>query len=216
MHGKAGKTQSAALCVLLLSVVDVDGGSVVGRAGVLVGVCLAEGLEDLADVDVFLRGRLEEEDAVRSRVLPRALAVDLPGVLREIALVSAERDDRVGHGLLPHVLDPLLRALERVRVRHVVCDDRELGPAVVHRGDRGEALLPGCVPDLELELLPADADDLRQKRRPQRRRLALRERIPREAQRDARLPHLRRAQQDELPRWLLHTGSGNLFSRIFK
>ncbi len=60
--------------------------------------------------------------------------------------------------MLPGVLHPCGDVVECVPAGDVVDEERPGRPAVVGAGDGAERLLPGRVPDLELDLLPLDVD----------------------------------------------------------
>jgi hypothetical protein len=57
------------------------------------------------------------------------------------------------------LLDPRLRALERLRVGHVVRDHGRGRAAIVHGRETVIPLLPCCVPDLELDRVLLVDDD---------------------------------------------------------
>ena len=55
--------------------------------------------------------------------------------------------------MLFNVPDPVLDVVEALLVGDVVNEHDAHGAAIVGRRDRAEPLLPGCVPDLKLDLL---------------------------------------------------------------
>merc|ERR1740138_246150 len=58
--------------------------------------------------------------------------------------------------VLVDLLNPTIDVVEGLPIASIVNHDDAVRPAVVGGGDRAEALLPGCVPDLELDRLTVD------------------------------------------------------------
>ena len=109
--------------------------------------------EGLVHVLRCLRRRLVEEDPVLLRELLPLLRRDDPRVL-QVRLVPDEHDRDVLRRVLLAVLQPRRQVLERLPPRDVVHEQRAHRTAVVAPRDAPELLLAGCVPDLQLHLLP--------------------------------------------------------------
>jgi hypothetical protein len=95
-----------------------DVGVAVGRG---VRQLARNGGENLLDVQVGLGARVHVNEAVLLGVLARLVRLD--GAALDVRLVARERDDDVRVAAALQLLDPVLRALVALAVRHVKDDD---------------------------------------------------------------------------------------------
>lgn len=114
--------------------------------------------ERLRDVLRRLCRGLEEEKLVLLREAPALLGCHTP-LPREVALVPDEHaHGRPALGVGVELGEPPLHGLEGLPVRDGVHDERTSGTAVVVGDDSAELLLPGSVPNLDLDVLLVDRE----------------------------------------------------------
>lgn len=111
-----------------------------------------ESLEHLLDVDVVLGAGLEELKAELLRQ-PLAFLCSYKPVILKVTFVSNQNHLSVVPGVRLDLCCPVLHRTERVLVGDVIHEQEAHGSSVVGRSDRTVALLPCCVPNLQLDPL---------------------------------------------------------------
>merc|ERR1719247_890841 len=122
----------------------------------------------------------------------------LDSLLRGVALVAHEDFARALVRVLVHLLDPGVDVVEGLAVPGVVDHDDPVRAAVVRGRDRAEPLLPGGVPDLELDGLPLNGQRAEAEVHADGGDVAVREAVVREPQEEAGLAHPGVPEQHEL------------------
>mmetsp|Transcript_24079 Transcript_24079/g.75448 ORF Transcript_24079/g.75448 Transcript_24079/m.75448 type:complete len:263 (+) Transcript_24079:560-1348(+) len=155
------------------------------------------GHESLLDVGGVLGGRLEEGDA--NLVGKRLSSLIVHHLLRrEIALVPHQELVHVLVGVAVDLVEPLLDVVEALLVRHIIHHNNAVSPAVVAAGDCAEALLPGSIPNLQLDHLALELHGANFKVDADGGDVALCVGIIRETQQEARLSDAAVTDQQEL------------------
>jgi len=113
----------------------------------------------LVDINVILGGALPEVNAeLLCKLLSFLRGDDL--FVKHVALVSNENLVDVHIGVLLNLGDPISDRFKGPSVGDIVDEENALGAAKVGRCDGPETLLPGCVPDLQLDASPVNINIL--------------------------------------------------------
>mmetsp|Transcript_29799 Transcript_29799/g.69516 ORF Transcript_29799/g.69516 Transcript_29799/m.69516 type:complete len:203 (-) Transcript_29799:147-755(-) len=152
-------------------------------------------------IDVVLCGRFKELEAVLIRQFLPLLSANSTRVREAAAGVRLVTEqhlvDRVG-GVLLYGAHPPADAFEGRLARHVVHEQDSHRAAVVRRRDGPKPLLPGGVPNLQLDLLVVEGDCADLEIDPDRRDERLREGVVRKASEDGALANTRVADEKKL------------------
>mmetsp|Transcript_10715 Transcript_10715/g.33796 ORF Transcript_10715/g.33796 Transcript_10715/m.33796 type:complete len:575 (-) Transcript_10715:87-1811(-) len=117
-----------------------------------------------------------------------------------VALVADEQLDRLLPAVVVHVFHPADQVFKRLRVRHVVHEHHAVRPAIVGGCERAEALLPGGVPQLQVDRLGVHLHLKRLEVDADRRLVRLRVRVLDESHDQAGLANSRIAYAQQLKR----------------
>jgi hypothetical protein len=127
---------------------------------------------------------------------------------RTVALVPHEKLNDAAARILLDFVKPVLDVLEAFVVRHVVHHHDALRAPVVAARDGAEALLPRCVPHLQLHKLAIDTDRAVEVVDADSAQVDLLVLILRQAQQQARLAHARVADHENLEQEVRFDGGG--------
>jgi hypothetical protein len=154
--------------------------------------------EDVCDLLVVLGRRLEV-----THLLLAAILFDIGGrdgsAVNQIALIADQVELYVLFSVVLDLCEPkLVDVLIALGIGDVVHQKDAVGALVVGAGDGPEALLAGCVPDLELNHLAVDIHGLEPEVDPNGGQVVLVELVVSEPEQEARLAHPRIADNHQL------------------